>query len=64
MNKQVTSTKEIVELLTAAKTVMLGVAVIQALLAGAGFFLASVPHAGILGLVAEQSCYLLVTNYF
>ncbi|MEI7627057.1 MAG: AI-2E family transporter [Bacteroidota bacterium] len=31
---------------------VLGVAVIQALLAGAGFFLASVPHAGIWGLVA------------
>ena len=31
---------------------VLGVAVIQALLVGAGFFLASVPHAGIWGLVA------------
>jgi predicted PurR-regulated permease PerM len=31
---------------------VLGVAVIQALLAGAGFFLASIPHAGIWGLVA------------
>jgi predicted PurR-regulated permease PerM len=31
---------------------VLGVAVIQALLAGAGFFLANVPHAGIWGLVA------------
>jgi predicted PurR-regulated permease PerM len=31
---------------------VLGVAVIQSLLAGAGFFLASVPHAGIWGLLA------------
>jgi len=31
---------------------VLGVAVIQALLAGVGFFLASVPHAGVWGLVA------------
>ncbi len=31
---------------------VLGVAVIQAFLAGAGFFLASVPHAGIWGLIA------------